>query len=280
MGSFVLRSLWQSLPLLLSLAGTINGEDYPTRVIAGVTVIDTPIVRDAQAFARAHSTDFVYKHVIRGWLFGALLIQANETLRRSIDLEVHAVANILHDLGWDQTPGSPFISTDRRFEVDGAIAARHFIREHRDGKKWTERRVQLVWDAIALHGDPSFADYKEPDVQIVSKGIREEFHESNGVINKQQFNAIVREFPNDDFNTGGNQTAIWLCQTKPSTTWGTVNPHPPSNYPLAARPRALLIGSPPTETFLQGWGDRYVANYSANVLHRIDRVYIKPGLIE
>lgn len=38
--------------------GSIN---LPTRVIAGITVVDTPLVRAAQNLARAHSDDMTYR---------------------------------------------------------------------------------------------------------------------------------------------------------------------------------------------------------------------------
>lgn len=147
-----------------SCKANTNGLSYPTRKVAGISVINTPIVQDAEAFALEHSTYPIYKHVMRSWLYGVLMINANETLSDSIDLEVHAVATLLHDLGWDTTEASPIISADRRFEVDGAFAAREFIQEHQDGKFWHERNVQLVWDAIALHTERSISCFKELDV--------------------------------------------------------------------------------------------------------------------
>jgi hypothetical protein len=192
----------------------------PTRNIAGVNLVDTPVVRDAHAFAVQHSSDFVYKHIMRGWLFGALIIQHNATLRAEVDLEVHAVAALLHDLGWDQTPGSPFISHDKRFEVDGAIAAREFLRTNKYGKHWSERRVQLVWDSIALHSLPSIYDYKELEVKTAGNGIDSDFLGPILGITKKEYAAVVAAFPSTGMRNGFNETMIWLCQSKPATTYG------------------------------------------------------------
>lgn len=104
-----------------------------------------------------------------------MIVGHNSTLKAVVDLEVHAVAAILHDLGWDRTPNSTIISSDRRFVVDAAIAARELIRKHPDGKKWEEKRVQLVWDGIALHTERKIAYFKKLDVQVVSKGISLDF---------------------------------------------------------------------------------------------------------
>jgi hypothetical protein len=36
---------------------------------------------------------------MRTWLFGALVISHNTTLPQTLDLEVHAIGSMLHDLG-------------------------------------------------------------------------------------------------------------------------------------------------------------------------------------
>lgn len=209
---------------LFSLSTSLVIPSTSTKVIANVTIPNTPIVRAAQAYARQHSSDFVYKHIMRSWLFGVLLIQANSTLRATIDMEIHAVATILHDLGWDRTPHSHLISSDRRFEVDGAIAAVDFIRHHHDGRGWEDRRVQLVWDAIALHTERSIAYFKEAVVQVVSRGISLDFTGPGMDVSKNSYEAVVREFPKQDLKAGVNETIVWLCQTKPATTYGKESP--------------------------------------------------------
>ncbi|KAF4445851.1 hypothetical protein FALBO_17145 [Fusarium albosuccineum] len=196
---------------------------YPTRKIAGVSVVDTPIVKAAEALVLKHSTHAVYKHVMRSWLYGALMLDANETLSQSVDPEVHAVAVLLHDLGWDTTKNSPFISTDRRFEVDGAFAAREFIQNHKHGKHWEPRRVQLVWDGIALHTERSLSYFKELDVQVIAKGIGMDFSGPAYGVSKDDYDAVTKGFPKNDFRNAVNSSIIWLCDTKPQTTYSKHN---------------------------------------------------------
>lgn len=62
-----------------------------------------------------------------------------------------------------------YISTDKIFPVDGADAARDFIRKA-GGPGWNDHRLQLVWDAIALHTDLEIARFKEPEVAIMCAG--------------------------------------------------------------------------------------------------------------
>ncbi|KAK3994318.1 hypothetical protein QBC44DRAFT_49662 [Cladorrhinum sp. PSN332] len=238
------------LSVLLHITSTharanANNPHHPTKTIANVTVIDTPLVRAAQALALTHNDNHTYKHVMRSWLFGVLLISHNETLQKTIDLEVHAISALLHDLGWDKSPNSPFVSSSRRFEVDGAIASRNFIRGHPHGARWSERRVQLVWDAIALHTEARIAWFKEQEVAAVQKGIGMDFQGPQFGVTAQEYAAVLNEFPTQGFRDSLNGTMIWLCQTKPESTY---------------------------ETFIQPWGDRYVPGYEAE--QTIDRIFL------
>lgn len=228
MFSLLRLMLWllEILPVITALDSQYrypHGKQYPRRTLAGVSVIDTPIVRDAEQFAREHGTNGTYKHVLRSWLYGVVMINQNETLQETVDLEVHALASILHDLGWDPTPNSPLISPDRRFEVDAAIAARIWIRNHRDGKHWEERRVQLVWDAIALHAEPGFFNYKELDVMVVGSGVSVDLRGPRLGVTKEKFDAIANAIPRFDLASNRNESLIWLCRNKPIATYGKLN---------------------------------------------------------
>ncbi|KAK4117851.1 hypothetical protein N656DRAFT_804894 [Canariomyces notabilis] len=230
----------------------------PRRTIAGISVIDTPLVRAAQQYAREHGNDELYKHVMRSWLWGVLVLQHNSTLAASVDEEVHALAALFHDLGLD--PTGELVSTDRRFEVDGAIAAREFIRTHAHsygngsgrggrGRRWDERRVQLVWDAIALHSEQRIALFKEDEVVLLSHGVVMDFTGPNPALGVEQgeYDAVLEEFPKVNLTGGWVETMQWLCRTKPATTY---------------------------ETFMQGYGDEYVPGYSAVGHRMVDRIVL------
>lgn len=192
----------------------------PRRNIAGVSVVDTPLVQAAQQYMRDHSNDGMYRHVMRTWLFGTLMVNNNVTLAGLVDPEVQAVSLLLHDLGTDRSPGSLLVSPNRRFEVDGAIAARDFIRGHREGRGWDEHRLQLVWDAIAFHTEQKYALYKEPDVAAVSTGVFMDFTGPNSGVTPAQYAAVVNEFPNSDLRDSVRDVFTWLCSTKPISTYG------------------------------------------------------------
>ncbi|KAI1435253.1 hypothetical protein GGR50DRAFT_331235 [Xylaria sp. CBS 124048] len=224
---------------LLTLATAVTaGCQKRMTTVAGVEVIDTRIVRDARAFIEKFP-DYLYSHQLRSWLFGAAMINANETLRDTVDLEVHAIATMLHDLGWDQTPGSRWVSPDKRFEIDGAIGARTWLSEHPVGKHWAPDRVRKVFQAISLHGTNSLAEHFEPEEAIIVASIAQDYLGPNG-ISQETYDQITKAFPQTELVSGTNDTFVWLARTKPATTW---------------------------DTWLQPWGDYYVEGYSA-VGHR------------
>lgn len=192
---------------------------YPNTTIAGVTVIDTPIIRYAIEAARNHSTDAVFKHQMRAWLFGSLIINANPDYYNSVDIEIQGVAAILHDLGWDMSPDSPITTHNHRFEVDGAIAARKFIAAYGDDN-WDSRRTQLLWDSIALHTSRNIGYFKEWEVATTSMGISVEYDGLIQGVTNETFQEIIRVFPNSDLLKATNDTFTWFAATKPQVTYG------------------------------------------------------------
>jgi hypothetical protein len=151
--------------------------------------------------------------------------------RRIIEADV--TYRLLHDLGWDERKDSPFVTQERRFEVDSAIAAREFVRGHPDGKNWDDRKVQLMWDAIALHTEPSFFQYKEPEVSSTALGILQDFRPPTDVITQKYFDDIWAAYPGLKTSQLGTEKVVWLCRTKPSTTYG--------KSPTSYKPLHMLI---------------------------------------
>jgi hypothetical protein len=58
---------------------------------------------------------------------------------------------------------------DKIFEVDGAMAAKELL-EKEGGRRWDKQRIQLVWDAIALHTNADIAKYKQIEVVLTAAG--------------------------------------------------------------------------------------------------------------
>lgn len=202
-----------------------------TKLIAGVTVVDTPIVQAAQRYARAHSEDFAFNHVMRSWILGVVVYQKLHEggVIPRMDLEAHAISAIFHDLGWDCT--GELVSQNKRFEVDGAEAARNWIQEEKwsgRAEHWDDHRTQLVWDAIALHTTGTIALYKQTVVKVCALGIRADFVGPNfdqaGTISSDVFMAVNEMFPRLDLAGGIRRLLCGFCQTKPETTYGQYIP--------------------------------------------------------
>ena len=129
------------------------------RSIGGVSVPDTSLIAEAIDYAQRLSEPYLFNHSMRSWLFAVTIAQAKAL---ECDDEVVALGAILHDIGL--TDG---VHGDNRFEVNGANAARSFIRE----RGLSDRRAQLVWDLVALNSTASIALHKEPEVALGTMGI-------------------------------------------------------------------------------------------------------------
>src|SRR5262245_53248307 len=135
----------------------------PTRVIAEVSVSDTPLIAAAVEYVQRVSEPYLFNHAMRSWLFAEAI---GSTKGIDYDREVVALGTILHDIGLTASVSGP-----NRFEVNGADAAASFLK----GRGLSDRRVQLVWDLVALNSTPSLALHKEPEVSVGTMGIALDF---------------------------------------------------------------------------------------------------------
>lgn len=179
-----------------------------TRLVAGVTVPDTPVISRAIDFARERSEPYLFNHVMRSWLFAAMIAQRNQTVH---DGEVLAVATILHDIGLTEHFNGPL-----RFEVEGANAARAFARD----QEFEDHRVQLIWDTVALNSTPSIALYKEVEVALSTMGIGLDWGGwGYEAIDQAQIAAILEEFPRLEMKKQFTGAVCRIVETRPDTTY-------------------------------------------------------------
>ena len=179
-----------------------------TRLVAGVTVPDTPVISRAIEFARERSEPYLFNHVMRSWLFASMIAQRNQTVH---DGEVLAVATILHDIGLTEHFNGPL-----RFEVEGANAARAFARD----QEFDDHRVQLIWDTVALNSTPSIALYKEVEVALSTMGIGVDWGGwGYEAIDQAQIAAILEEFPRLEMKKQFTGAVCRIVETRPDTTY-------------------------------------------------------------
>jgi len=182
--------------------------DVATRLLAGVTVPDTPAISRAIELARECSEPYLFNHAMRSWLFAATLAQLKQTAH---DGEVLAVTTILHDIGLAEGFAGPL-----RFEVEGANAARTFARD----EGIDERRAQLIWDGVALNSTPSISLYKEVEVALCTGGIGLDWggwgYES---ISEARVAEIVEAFPRLEMKQRFTRAVCRIVETRPATTY-------------------------------------------------------------
>src|ERR1700760_4994341 len=92
--------------------------------IDGVVLPDSRIAIEATELVRDTASQLLFNHSLRVYCFGAL---AGQQRRLQFDAELLYVGSMFHDLGLTARHSSK----SDRFEVDGANAARDFLRRHR-----------------------------------------------------------------------------------------------------------------------------------------------------
>jgi HD domain len=128
------------------------------REVAGIRIPDSALAQKAADLAFRVSKTVVWTHVVRTFVFGALVGRA-QNLR--YDDELFFVASVLHDLGLTAE-----FRGAQRFEVVGADAADAFLK---DQGVEPDRR-EIIWDAIALHTSVGIASRKRPEIALLHIG--------------------------------------------------------------------------------------------------------------
>ena len=206
-------------------SASINHDPPSTRLIAGVSVADSPLVTAVIEYAQRLSDPYLFNHAMRSWLFAEAIGRIKGI---NYDQEVVAIGTILHDIGL--TAGVP---GPNRFEVNGADAAVSFIR----GQGFSDRRVQLIWDLVALNSTPSLALHKEPEVAVGTMGIGLDYGGFGlDVLPASDLGRILRAFPRLRMKDRFSETCCRLVQARPETSH---------------------------DNFLRDFGERFVPGYKA-----------------
>jgi hypothetical protein len=181
--------------------------------ISGIRVPDSKLANEITEFIRDTEPTLLFNHSSRVFYFGALA-----GLRRGLkfDAELLYAGAMFHDIGL-----VPAYSSDAdRFEVDGANAARDFLRRH----KVPEQEVDRVWTAIALHTTPGIPQYMHPVVALVTAGVEMDVLGIDySSFTDSDRNAVVQAFPRTPhFKEDILQAFYDGIKHKPETTFGNV----------------------------------------------------------
>ena len=173
---------------------------------------DSRLAREATELIRSVESDLLYNHSQRVYAFGAL---QGERKGLSYDPELLYVGALFHDIGLVEGHRS----AHDRFEVDGANAAREFLRAH----DVPADAIRIVWDAIALHTTPGIPEHKEPEVALVTAGVElDVLGFGYDDISPGDRDAVLEAYPRVDFKESIIQAFADGLAHRPETAFGNV----------------------------------------------------------
>lgn len=181
-------------------------------IIAGVTIPDSKMARDATDLLRDVATDLVFDHSRRVFLFGSLRGQEQGL---NYDPELLYIGAMFHDLGLTEK----YRRADQRFEIDAADAARSFLKDYGiDGDAGDK-----VWNAIALHTTPEIPLRMDPVVALVTRGVElDVLGIGYNAITDEQRQEAVKAHPRPDFKNQILAAFANGLKDRPDTTFGNV----------------------------------------------------------
>ena len=128
--------------------------------VQGIRIPDSKLARETTEFIRDTESDLLFHHSSRVYYWGAL---AGARRELKVDHELLYVGCMFHDIGLTHE----HCSCDKRFEVDGANAARAFL----EGHGIAAADIDKVWAAIALHTTPGIPEFMAPEIALLTAGV-------------------------------------------------------------------------------------------------------------
>ena len=181
--------------------------------VCGVSIPDSRLAQEVTEFVRDTSTPLLFHHSSRVYYFGAI---AGKHRGLSFDPELLYTGAMFHDIGLLPSHGSP----DERFEVDGANAARDFLKS----RGVSRQDIDTVWAAIALHTTPGIPCHMHPVIALVTAGVEMDvLGLTYDDYSDAERDAIVAAHPRtDDFKNDIISAFYDGIRHKPDTTFGNV----------------------------------------------------------
>jgi len=181
---------------------------------SSVKIPDSKLARQVTELIRDTEDELLFMHSARVYLWGALL---GERKGVTFDPELLYVAAMFHDIGLT----SIYHESQLRFEVDGANAARDFLRSHRIA----EADIDKVWNAVALHTTPGIPEHMHGEIALLQAGAGmdvagrgfEEFTD-------EERDAVIAAYPRDPGFANRIIDAFYHgMKHRPGSTFGTFN---------------------------------------------------------
>jgi hypothetical protein len=180
--------------------------------VSGIEVPDSKLALDAAKLIHDTEGDLLFQHSIRVYYWAAL---AGKRKGLSFDPELLFVAAMFHDFGLTSAYGESHL----RYEVDGANAARDFLRSH----GVSEADCKMIWLAIALHTTNGVSPHIYPIAALLAEGANMDLvGASYDDFSAAQRNAVEAAYPHPpQFAEDFLQTLYDSLKHRPETTQGT-----------------------------------------------------------
>lgn len=181
--------------------------------LKNIAIPDSPLAKAATEFVRDTENDLLFHHSSRVYYWGAL---AGQQRGLKVDKELLYVGCMFHDVGLTHE----YCSCDKRFEVDGANAAKAFLQSH----GVSEEEVTKVWTAIALHTTPGIPEFMAPEIALLTAGVEMDvLGMSFATFSESEREAVTAQHPRSPrFKEEIIEAFYNGIKHKPQTTFGNV----------------------------------------------------------
>jgi hypothetical protein len=184
-----------------------------TFAINGIGVPDSALGLEITEVVRDTASPLLFHHSSRVYYFGAL---AGQRRGLRFDPELLYAGAMFHDMGLTHKHSSEH----ERFEVDGANAARDFLKS----RGISQADIDTVWTSIALHTTPGIPEHMHPVVALVTAGVEMDvLGLSYKEYSDAEREAVVHAHPRGErFKENIIETFYDGIKHKPETTFGNV----------------------------------------------------------
>jgi len=181
--------------------------------VRGVAIPDSRLGRAITEFVRDTENELLFNHSSRVYFFGAI---AGLDRGLTFNPELLYAAAMFHDVGLTPAHSSP----NHRFEVDGANAARDFLKSY----QVDPADIEKVWTGIALHTTPGIPEFMHPVIALTTAGVEMDvLGLTYDLYPDEVRDAVVAAFPRTaHFKEDIIQAFYDGIRHKPETTFGNV----------------------------------------------------------
>ena len=175
---------------------------------------DSALAHSITEFVRDSTSELLFRHSMRVYFWASL-----EGRRRELkfDPELLYAGAMFHDLGL----APAYRRSDLRFEVNGANAARDFLKSH----GVPEPDVERTWLAIALHTTPGIPEHLHPEIALIhSATALDVVGRGFDALPEEEREAVLARYPREPgFKERIIDTFYEAVKDRPQTTIGSLN---------------------------------------------------------